>query len=129
MPVEKILSNRMPLAHDNETVLAKSRGVWHQVDIIETIRRHRELLPEVKMIMMVRDPIHRYVSDLVHFNKRQEKYGRETYSDFDGIVSGRVNPGRYFEYNGKYRVFQNYLKYFKCFYKPLKGTVSSIGAP
>ena len=91
----------MPFAYDNETVLVKSRGAWHQADVVETLRKHHELLPVVKMIMLVRDPIHRYVSDLVHFNNKEKKKGRETFSDFDAIISGKVNPGRYFDYNGK----------------------------
>ena len=97
---DRIMRN-MPFAYANETVLVKSRGAWHQADVVETLRKHHELLPDVKMIMLVRDPIHRYVSDLVHFNNKEKKRGRETFSDFDAIISGKVNPGRYFDYNGK----------------------------
>lgn len=95
---DRIIRN-MPFAFENETVLVKSRGAWHQADVVETLRKHHELLPVVKMIMLVRDPIHRYVSDLVHFNNKEKKKGRETFSDFDAIISVKVNPGRYFDYN------------------------------
>ena len=53
---------KMPTAYENETILVKSRGAWHQPDVTEVIRKHYDLIPDVKMIMMVRDPIHRYVS-------------------------------------------------------------------
>ena len=62
---------KMPTAYENETILVKSRGAWHQPDVAEVIRKHYDLIPDVKMIMLVRDPIHRYVSGKILKNLKR----------------------------------------------------------
>ena len=42
--------------------------------------------------MIVRDPIKRYVSDIVHYNARNTK----KYENIDGIVKGKVKTPPYY---------------------------------
>ena len=55
----------------------------------------------VKMIMMVRDPVKRYVSDIVHFNVMKERKREKSYRNINAIINGQVNPGRYYRHNSK----------------------------
>lgn len=86
---------RMPKALSKHTVVAKSRGVWHQNDVMKVLQVHKKVVPNAKMLMIVRDPIGRYVSDIVHYNVHREK----KYKDLDKVVQGKVLTGRYFNYN------------------------------
>ena len=67
---EKYVQNylkKMPWAFNNETVVAKSRGVWHHVQAIarQRVKVHHKVVPEAKLLMIVRNPMVRYISDLV----------------------------------------------------------------
>ena len=86
---------RMPKAYSRHTVVAKSRGVWHQNDVMEVLQVHKKVVPNAKMMMIVRDPIARYISDVVHYNVHRDK----KYKDLDKVVQGKVLTGRYFDYN------------------------------
>ena len=82
----------MPLAKRNQLVIAKSRGVWVHKDVMQELQNHRDLVPDAKLLMIVRDPITRYISDFVHYNtNRQPKY-----ESLDDIIQGKVKTDRYY---------------------------------
>ena len=41
----------------DQIVLAKSPAVWYQPDVNKVLLRHREHLPNIKILLIVRDPI------------------------------------------------------------------------
>ena len=41
----------------DQIVLAKSPAVWYQPDVNKVLLRHREHLPDIKILLIVRDPI------------------------------------------------------------------------
>ena len=58
----------MPAATKNQKVLVKAAHVWNQNNVVPVIKQYSKLLPNAKLLMIVRDPIYRYVSDIVQFN-------------------------------------------------------------
>ena len=88
--------NSMPLAKPDQLVIAKSRGVWQHKDVMQELQNHRNLVPDAKLLMIVRDPITRYVSDFVHYNRGHHTYERPRYDSLDDIIQGKVKTVIYY---------------------------------
>ena len=88
----------MPAAYDYQKVLIKGEGIWNQNEVGAVIKRYWQLLPDAKLLMIVRDPIYRYVSDIVQFNtNRAVTLNITPIQDLDAVVQGRVKTGHHFE--------------------------------
>ena len=47
----------MPAAAKDQLILAKSPAVWYQNDVNKVLLRHKEHLPNLKILLIVKDPI------------------------------------------------------------------------
>ena len=56
----------MPVARPHQIVLAKSPFIFQSPNISITLQRHVDTLPGVKVILVVKNPIDRVVSDIIH---------------------------------------------------------------
>ena len=56
----------MPLARPDQLVLVKSPSVFQSPNISITLQRHVDTLPDAKVILVVKNPIDRVVSDIIH---------------------------------------------------------------
>ena len=75
----------MPLAKPNQTVIVKGRGVLSSI----SMNRIRETIPDVKLLLVVRNPIDRVVSDIVHEYTSGELKGKPM-PNVDDIIMGRT---------------------------------------
>merc|ERR1711874_20820 len=66
----KKLVEKMPLARSDQLIVAKSSGIWFQPNVRKILLRHKAVLPKVKMLLIVRGPIVRLVSDILQYNLR-----------------------------------------------------------
>ena len=87
--------------------------IGHKVDanIPGVIEAHQRIVPNAKLLMIVRNPIVRYISDILHYNVVS---GRDApkYHDIDRVVQGKVETGLYFKYNRKLKKFSTISKIF-----------------
>ena len=82
---------QMPAAYDYQKVLIKGEGIWNQNEVGAVIKRYWQLLPNAKLLMIVRDPIYRYVSDIVQFNnKRAVTLNITPIQDLDAVVQAMI---------------------------------------
>merc|ERR1712032_806630 len=84
--------SKMPKASDDQVVLAETPALFQQYDPIRVLKRQRECLPKSKVILIVRDPIVRLVSDIVHYNTTLQKSRQNVY-DIDQLIMGNDPDG------------------------------------
>jgi len=87
---------KMPNSRPDQITISKSPAVWYQEDVLKVLRRHKEHLPNVKMLMIVKDPIVRLVSDIVHYNSQLTKYPKMQYNNVDDVVLGNIETRKYY---------------------------------
>ena len=75
-------------------MLAKSPAVWYQPDVDKVLERHKQLLPGVKILCIVRDPIVRLVSDVVHYNSNNDE--EKHYHDIDSLILNKTLTRPYY---------------------------------
>ena len=90
--------DKMPPAFSNQTVIVKSTGIWMRHNVHETLLLHKMRIPRAKILMIVRDPIHRYVSDILQYNVKNPE---QAYDNIDDIVQGNVQTRPYYPAHGK----------------------------
>merc|ERR1719270_2403509 len=74
---KELYVEHMPPISSEMKLIAKSVGaIWYKDDVIKVLQRHRELMPNLKMLLIVKDPIKRVVSDIVHH------YSIKTYKNY-----------------------------------------------
>jgi len=80
----------MPMISSGMKLIAKSIGaIWYQYDVVRVLERHKELMPNLKMFLIVKDPITRIVSDIVHhYSIKTYKNFNQTY-DINDIILGK----------------------------------------
>ena len=91
----------MPLAYHDQKVVVKGNNIWNQNDVEDVIKTYWKLLPNVKLLMIVRDPIYRYVSDIVHYNSIRAKILKNPIENINDVVQGVAKTGKYYDHNGK----------------------------
>merc|ERR1712032_681708 len=85
---------QMPRASDDQVVLAKTPAIFQQYDPIKVLKRQKENLPSTKVIFIVRNPIVRLVSDIVHYNSTlKHKSFYRPVLDIDQLIMGRDPDG------------------------------------
>ena len=103
----------MPAAYDYQKVLIKGEGIWNQNEVGAVIKRYWQLLPDAKLLMIVRDPIYRYVSDIVQFNYGKAlKANIKPIRNINGVIQGTVKSGHPFVHSGRHNICfcKNYLE-------------------
>ena len=97
---------KMPAATKNQKVLVKAAHVWNQNNVVPVIKQYSKLLPNVKLLMIVRDPIYRYVSDIVQFNYGKAlKANIKPIRNINGVIQGTVKSGHPFVHSGRHNIF------------------------
>jgi len=79
--------SQMPLASKEQKVLVKTWAVWNQNDVIKVLERQKSHLPNLKILLIVRDPIVRLVSDVVQFYSGNPNKSKTI--DINRIVTGQ----------------------------------------
>ena len=90
----------MPVARPHQIVLAKSPFIFQSPNISITLQRHVETLPDVKVILVVRNPIDRIVSDILQLYSVgiQARYNMP---DINDILMDRVGYMKAYLNSGK----------------------------
>lgn len=83
------LKSKMPAARKDQLVLAKSPTVFQSSNISLTLQRHVDLLPDVKVILVVKNPIDRVVSDILHTYDNGIQAGQKM-PDINDIIMDRA---------------------------------------
>ena len=90
----------MPEARQDQLVLVKSPFVFQSPNISITLQRHVDTLPDVKVILVVRNPIERIVSDILQLYSVgiQAKFNMP---DINDIIMDRVGYKKAYLNSGK----------------------------
>ena len=88
----------MPKAQPDQLVLAKSPNVFQSSNISLTLQRHVDTLPGVKVILVVKNPIDRVVSDIVH-TYAVGVQARHKMPDINDIIMGRAGYLKAYPYS------------------------------
>ena len=90
----------MPLARPDQVVLVKSPFVFQSPNISITLQRHVDTLPGVKVILVVKNPIDRVVSDILH-NYVNGLHKGEDMPDINDIIMDRAGYIQTYKDSGK----------------------------
>ena len=90
----------MPKAMAEQLVLAKSPNVFQSSNISLTLHRIVKTVPDVKVILVVRNPIDRVVSDILH-TYAVGTQGRHKMPNINDIIMDRVGYIKAYHYSGK----------------------------
>ena len=87
----------MPEAEPNQTVIVKIPGVAQNSSIM--LNALKENLPSLRIVIVVKDPISRIVSHILHeFRNEGDMYNHLEMPDINDIIMGRVflpNPSKF----------------------------------
>ena len=89
----------MPEATTDQMVIVKTPGIIKEPNISATniyLKRLHDAIPDLKVLLIVKNPIDRVVSHIVH-HYVQGPYKDEDMPDIDDIIMGRAGhiPGEY----------------------------------
>eukprot|EP00112_Aurelia_sp_Birch-Aquarium-sp1_P026104 Seg904.7 transcript_id=Seg904.7/GoldUCD/mRNA.D3Y31 product="Heparan sulfate glucosamine 3-O-sulfotransferase 4" protein_id=Seg904.7/GoldUCD/D3Y31 len=103
---------RMPRSYPNEITLEKSPRYFVDQHVP---KRVYEMSPSIKLLIILRDPVKRAISDYAHMKTRKKKYLMK--KDIEEILwnnkTGKFNSSAQFLRNGLYAVFlKRWLRYF-----------------
>jgi hypothetical protein len=90
----------MPAARQDQLVLVKSPTVFQSSNISLTLQRHVDLLPDVKVILVVKNPIDRVVSDILHTYDNGIQAGQKM-PDINDIIMDRAGYIQANAFSGK----------------------------
>ena len=90
----------MPLARPDQLVLVKSPFVFQSPNISLTLQRHVDTLPDVKVILVVKNPIDRVVSDILHNYANGLQKGQKM-PDINDIIMDRAGYIQAYKDSGK----------------------------
>jgi len=88
--------DQMPESRPHQKVLVKSPKVFYQEDVMKVLIRHKEVLPNVKILLIVKNPIVRVVSDIVHFNDQFKDRNDFKKQDVNDVIMGRSKDMPYY---------------------------------
>ena len=103
--------NKMPESYSDQIVLEKSPRYFINARVPRRVYR---MSPKIKIILILRDPVKRAISDYVHMKTRRKYYSNE---DIETILwnnrTGEFNSTAKFLQIGLYSVhLKNWLRYF-----------------
>ena len=84
----------MPLAAPDQTVIIKTPGILNNTPnttaVTIYLKRLQQAIPDVKLLLVVKNPIDRIVSHIVHEYQEWGSHQNETMPDIDDIIMGRA---------------------------------------
>jgi [heparan sulfate]-glucosamine 3-sulfotransferase 5 len=98
----------MPLARPDQIVVTKTPGMLDIPNYTSFLERLRQALPDIKLLMVVKNPIDRVVSDVLHEFKEGAHKG-EPMPPIDDVIMHRAGNFSAYRFTGQCKVAQKYI--------------------
>ena len=85
----------LPPSAPDQTVIVKASGILNitpNKNLVEKyLKRLKTSIPDIKLLLVVQNPIDRMVSHIVHEYARNGEYDGQAMPDIDYIITGRID--------------------------------------
>ena len=85
----------LPPSAPDQTVIVKAPGILNitpnKTLVEKYLKRLHTSIPDIKLLLVVKNPIDRMVSHIVHEYARNGEYDGQTMPDIDDIIMGRID--------------------------------------